>query len=106
MSWMRKAEGNTRRRRPLVLTPVCLSGVLTSTLHQCQKHLKQRLMTTVKSGQLKQRRVMRNQSFLSTGIDSDLLHNMCGRICLLAPALLTPEEGCLLGLRLQLEGGQ
>lgn len=66
---MSRVEGNTRRTQLLVLTPVCLSGARTSTLRQCQKHLKKRWMTTVASGHPKQRRVMRNQSFLLTGND-------------------------------------
>lgn len=99
---MSRAEGNTRKRRLLVLTPVCLSGAQTSTLHQCRKHLKKRWMTTVTSGHLKQKGVMRNQSFLSTGNDVDLLHNMCRRRLLSGPSLPTLEEGgSLLGLRLQ-----
>lgn len=45
---------------------------------------------------------MRNQSFLSTGNDVDLLHNMCRRRLLSGPSLPTLEEGgSLLGLRLQ-----
>lgn len=89
---MSRVGENTRRRQLLVLTPVWLSGAQTSTLHQCQKHLKRRWMTTALSGHLKQRRVMRNQSFLLTGNDVDLLQGMCGgRLCLPGPYLPTPE---------------
>ena len=79
---MSRVEGNTRRRQLLVLTPVWLFGAQTSTLPRCQKHLKKRWMTTVSSGRLKQRGVTRNQSFLLTGNDIDLLQGMCTwRIC-------------------------
>lgn len=84
---MSKAEGNTRRRRLLVPTPVCLCGARTSTSHQCQKRLRRRWMTTALSGQPRQRRVTRSRSSLSKGNDVDSPHSMDrGRVCFSGPS--------------------
>lgn len=85
---MSRAEGSTRRGLLPALTPACLCGARTSTLHRCQKLLRKRWTTTVASGHLKQRRVTRSQSFLSKGNDIDGQRENL----LSAPSLAAPEE--------------